>query len=75
MSPKAEKVPWEGDWERHSLGLVLLSVCLSVRFFHVFMFQTLDLTLSWHQRQSQEDTEERMAEARAKRAHRNPSFI
>lgn len=30
MSPKAEKVPWEGDWERHSLGLVLLSVCLSV---------------------------------------------
>lgn len=35
MSPKAEKVPWEGDWERHSLGLVLLSVCAIFSCFHV----------------------------------------
>lgn len=39
------------------------------------MFQPLDLTLSWHQVQSQEDTRRRMAETRAKRAHGNPSFV
>lgn len=55
----------------HSLGLVLMSV---IFFFNVFMFRPLDLTLSWHQVQSQEDTRKRIAEARVKRTHRNPSF-
>ena len=62
MSPKAEKVTCKRDWKMHSLGLVLKSV-------------SLDLNPSWPQGQSQESTGKRMAEARVKRTHRNPSFV
>ena len=43
---------------------VCLSVCLSLRFVHVFIFQPSDLTLSQDQGHSQEDTRKRVAEGK-----------